>query len=301
LLHKKRKRAQQAELSTTEDEYEATWYVLEFLLLCGFNDVCLPSTTNLNNNRLLERISGIEKQLHHLVSSLQRPYEPRILADRVESLRYGDEAADDERTSGVGASDPDLEPVDEPSYVGETSISHTLQQVENSLHGLGLPAKEINTPVVVSPSSALLNEAAAGSSSRKEVLQILSRHQLPSNKAEWDILLDLYCEDVHPLYPFLHLPSLRRSYAQLMGDDDLGAVGKDSFAQVILCLALGRCTTSVRAETSEGTQSSGWTFYTAALECVGEVNNPLRETSMGLPRLQVLALMVCIVRFNRND
>jgi hypothetical protein len=132
---------------------------------------------------------------------------------------------------------------------------------------------------VVSPSSALLNEAAAGSSSssRKEVLQILARHQLPPNKAEWDIPLDLYCEDVHPLYPFLHLPSLRRSYAQLMGEDDLGAVGKDAFAQVILCLALGRCMTSVRAETSEGTQSSGWTFYAAALECVGEVNNPLRS------------------------
>ncbi|KAL3451703.1 hypothetical protein BJX65DRAFT_304291 [Aspergillus insuetus] len=280
LLHKKRKRAQQAELSNTEDEYEAT------------------CTTNLNNNQLLERISGIERQLHQLVSSLQRPSEPVMRVDHVESLRHGDEAADDEtidqHTSGAGTDDPDFEPVDEPSYVGETSISHTLQQVEKSLHGLGLPSKEVNTPIVVSPSSALLNEAATGSSSssRKEVLQILARHQLPPNKAEWDILLDLYCEDVHPLYPFLHLPSLRRSYAQLMGEDDLGAVGKDSFAQVILCLALGRCTTSVRAETSEGTQSSGWEFYTAALECVGEVNNPLRETSMGLPRLQVLTLMV---------
>ncbi|KAL4869905.1 fungal-specific transcription factor domain-containing protein [Aspergillus spectabilis] len=291
LLHKKRKRTQQAELSTTEDEFEAT------------------STTNLNNIRLLERISGIERQLHHLVSSLQRPSEPRILADRVESLRHGDEAADDDQTtdphtSGAGASGPDFEPVDEPSYVGETSISHTLQQVENSLHGLGLPTKEVNTPVVVSPSSALLNEAATGSSSssRKEVLQILARHQLPPNKAEWDILLDLYCEDVHPLYPFLHLPSLRRSYAQLMGEDVLDTVGKDSFAQVILCLALGRCTTSVRAETSEGTQSSGWAFYTAALECVGEVNNPLRETSMGLPRLQVLTLMIVyLIRLEANE
>jgi hypothetical protein len=200
----------------------------------------------------------------------------------------------DHHPSGAGTADPDFGPEDELSYVGETSISRTLQQVEDSLHELGLPGKDYGTAAAVSPSSALLNERPMVNSisSRRPLLQILSKHQLRPNKAEWDILLDLYCDDVHPLYPFLHLPSLRRAYTQLMDQDGSTTAGTDSFSQVLICLALGRCTTSVRAETSEGTQSSGWAFYTAALECVGEVVDPLRETSSGLPRLQVLTLIV---------
>jgi hypothetical protein len=267
-----------------------SWF---YVLLLSFpSSSAVDCTTTL----LIERVSGVERQLQQLISSLRNHPNSRVSVERAESPR-SEEPADQEETtdprhSGAGTADPDFGPTDESSYVGETSISRTLQQVEHSLHELGLPAK--NTTTAISPASALLNEVPATSSSsfREWVLQTLTKHHLRPDKAEWDILLDLYCEDVHPLYPFFHLPSLRRSYAQLMGHNELSTAGKDSVAQVLICLALGRCTTSVRIETSEGTQSSGWAFYTAALDCIGGIIDPLRETSLGLQRLQVLTLMV---------
>ncbi|KAJ5858592.1 hypothetical protein N7534_003869 [Penicillium rubens] len=281
-LGKKRKRQQEAELSNTEEDEDEP-----------------SSAVDCTTTLLIERVSGVERQLQQLISSLRN--HPNSRSPRSEEPADQEETTDP-RHSGAGTADPDFGPTDESSYVGETSISRTLQQVEHSLHELGLPAK--NTTTAISPASALLNEVPATSSSsfREWVLQTLTKHHLRPDKAEWDILLDLYCEDVHPLYPFFHLPSLRRSYAQLMGHNELSTAGKDSVAQVLICLALGRCTTSVRIETSEGTQSSGWAFYTAALDCIGGIIDPLRETSLGLQRLQVLTLMIIyLIRLDANE
>ncbi|KAF9890589.1 hypothetical protein FE257_005720 [Aspergillus nanangensis] len=289
-LAKKRKRLEDEELSNTEDEDES------------------GSVVDCTTTLLVERVSGIERQLQQLISSLSSRTDPRAGVECAQRPRCEEPARQEDTTTrphpsaAAAAADPEFGPAEEPSYVGETSISRTLQQVEDSLHELGLPAK--NTPAAISPSSALLNEVGATSSSslRAWILQTLDKHELQPDKAEWDVLLDLYCEDVYPLYPFLHIPSLRRSYAQLLGHNELGTAGKDSLAQVLICLGLGRCTTSVRAETSEGTQSSGWAFYTAALDCVGGILDPLRETSLGLQRLQVLALMIVyLIRIDANE
>ncbi|OOQ91332.1 hypothetical protein PEBR_00320 [Penicillium brasilianum] len=290
-LVKKRKHTQQAESSNTEDEEETS------------------STTKTTTALLLDRVSGIERQLQQLLASLGNHPKPGVSVDGEEHPQSLAEPAKPDKSadpppSEVDTADPVFGPGDQLSYVGETSISRTLQQVEDSLHELGLPGKDHDNPAAIDPLSALLNEGPIVNSilPRKPLLQILSKHQLRPNKAEWGILLDLYCDDVHPLYPFLHLPSLRRSYTQIIDQDDLNITGTDYFSQVLICLALGRCTTSVRAETSEGTQSSGWAFYTAALEYMGEVFDPFRETSSGLPRLQVLTLIIIyLIRIDANE
>ncbi|OJJ05338.1 hypothetical protein ASPVEDRAFT_44823 [Aspergillus versicolor CBS 583.65] len=291
---RKRKRGQQAELSNTEEDDEPP-----------------SSTTSL----ILERLSEIERRLHQIAPK------PNIL-DHGPGLEQTETFTDPEQTADSAAcceahndiqedhgnSDTEPEGGDETSYVGETSIDRTLRHVEESLYELEVPAQEAESSAIVSPGSALLGEGnTAGSSwQRMRVLEVLTAHKLSPQKADWDVLLDLFCEDVHPLYPFLHLPSLRRSYAYL---SDHGAdstepdiAGMDSFVQVLICLALGRCTTSVRAETGEGTQSSGWTFYCAALDCLGDIYKPSGENGSGLPRLQVLTLMVVyLIRIHANE
>ncbi|RDW79236.1 fungal specific transcription factor domain-containing protein [Aspergillus mulundensis] len=248
---------------------------------------------------LAKRVCAIEKQLSRLSSALERYPSLSIGAEDAEQLRSTEQPADSDDTtdplsSDGGGAHPGPGPTEELSYMGETSIRRTLQEVEDSLHELGLPVKDADAPTVVSPDSALTSETSATSSRslRTWVLKILAKYQLCPRKADWVVLLDLYCDYVHPLYPFLHIPSLRRSYAQLVGETDVVTAGKESFAQVLLCLALGRCTTSVRAETNDGMQSSGWAFHAAALECVKDVVDPLGDTPASLSRLHVLTLMV---------
>jgi hypothetical protein len=204
---------------------------------------------------------------------------------------------DDTRGTELGFN-PDSEEEDSPAYIGETAISHTLQRVEQSLHELGTRGKDTKSSIF-SPASSLHTTEdfiADRDLVGKTLFGALYQYQLYPRKSEWDTLLDLFCEDVHPLYPFLHLPCLRGSYDMLVGGLNsinwkIDNPGADSFAQVLICLALGRCTTSVRVETSDGLQTSGWSLYCADVESLGDIFDPFKQNS-SLSRLQVLLLMV---------
>ncbi|KAL6232496.1 hypothetical protein BDW75DRAFT_242894 [Aspergillus navahoensis] len=301
---KKRKRAQHADILEIDEGDEGT------------------NAPAITAGLILERFSEIERQLQQLSAAIAVSSKLESCLDSAGSVKSNMETgqgresnASPPRTAGPGwqanSADAESEPEagDEPGYVGETSINRTLQHVEESLQVLQAPAAVGSSPAAITPAPSLLAEDNTGASmmQRKHVLDVLERHQLLVQKSEWNVLLDLFCEDVYPLYPFLHLPSLRRSYARLLdqtatGQTTMDNPGIDSFAQVLICLALGRCTTSVRAETREGSQSSGWTLYCAALDCVGDMFDPLRQKTTGLPRLQLMALVVVyLIRIDANE
>ncbi|CAG7921123.1 unnamed protein product [Penicillium olsonii] len=282
-----------------------------------------PSETCTTTDLLLDRFSKIERQLREISSS--RPTgsptgrfsskthfggsERSDGVDHVEDDNVGGShrTRDDTCRTELGFN-PDSGEEERAAYRGETAIAHTLQRVEESLGELGTCAQDTN-PSLLSPPSPLRTSESPITDRYlmgKKISRALDKYQICPRNGDWDTLLDLFSKDVHPLYPFLHLPCLQTSYDILVRrshptDRDMEYSRVDSFAQVLICLALGRCTTSVRVETSDGLQTSGWSLYCAAVESLGDIFDPFEE-NQSLSRLQVLLLMVIyLIRIDAND
>lgn len=190
--------------------------------------------------------------------------------------------------------------------LGETSIDLTLQQAELDLdvHPPSLQSSRLAT--AAQDGSLIMNRKHSGTSAplstRLRMMRLLQRHDLVADENEWDELFSNFCEYVYPLFPFFHLPSLEATYSaiwallqrQFYERADTPAPSADELAQVLICLALGRCTHSARTSAFEGFLSSGWKFYTAAAESVGSLFDPTCDAGATIERLQTLTCMVSI-------
>lgn len=270
---------------------------------------------------LLEKIAHLESQLSRLTDIVDfRHGDVRVpTADSLPTDSHISHKDDTWcvrcRRGGLSQSDvPRDESVSEPDFgdpmscfrvLGETSINQTLQQVENILESPGSDKPVFDKPVqakTTPPCSTSLTVAIDSAPMPDVLMDKLRRHDLKPSKEDWDQLYDNYCEFVFPLFPFLHLPSLQKAYAQLwnsLGQGSWAAQAAppstvDDVAQVLICLALGRCTTSVRAQATEATHSAGWKLYSAAVDLLGNLVDPMGEGSPRVFRLQSLALMVCV-------
>lgn len=190
------------------------------------------------------------------------------------------------------------------STLGGTSIDQTLQQVELDLETHPLPTQGSRMRPTTQESSLNLDKGQSGVrapfSARLRTTRLLQRHGLAPNENEWDELFSNFCEFVYPLFPFLHLPSLEATYSglwallrqQLYERAETVGPSADELAQVLICLALGRCTHSARTSAFEGFHSAGWKFYTAAAEVVGSLFDPICDIGATVERLQTLTCMV---------
>lgn len=189
-------------------------------------------------------------------------------------------------------------------FVGETSINKTLQHMEDCIQGMSAGSAGSHYLSTDSPSNFLGTVASPCEpvSDQNRILRVLYKYGLTTTTEDWAQLLDLYREEVYPLYPFIHLPSLQRSYDELLDLLDGSncstyqrsgrSLSIDPLVQLLICLGLGRCTTSARAEAKEGPDSAGWTFYCAATDLLGDLLDPLGSNQRGLLRMQTLTLMV---------
>lgn len=185
--------------------------------------------------------------------------------------------------------------------LGETSVTHALQRVEDRLNELGLPVIERDSapgtpPMTPLPSSS--RELGGGSTCRR-VLRALLDNGITPNREKWDDYLDTFLVEVHPLYPFSHEPQIAKTYEQtweilspannqVSGEDfDL-----DHTFQLLLMLALGHCTLSSRIHTGEGIHSAGWSLYCTAMDLQGSLLDTVNDDSNPLSSLHSLTLVV---------
>jgi hypothetical protein len=188
-----------------------------------------------------------------------------------------------------------------PTYAGETSIRSTLEKVEAHLerHSYiepNLPSG-VATPALTPPP---LLEAHAQPRRISNLYQTLHDYDIVINKSQWDQFLKVFCDEVHILYPLLDLRDLREQYDMLWEHRIMNPTGPSHFdretrislSQVLICLAIGRCTASPRIAGQQGRHSAGWSFYSAALELFGDMLDCFEECSNQLLLLQTLSLMV---------
>jgi hypothetical protein len=192
---------------------------------------------------------------------------------------------------------------DVPTFSGETSIAHTLNQMEDRLEQLGVtyqqcPSAPASQPLTPSPHPAL--DVREERSKKSYIQQVLLSHNVVIDRGKWGGFLSTFCDEVHVLYPFLHLPIITDIYRQLWDDSFLWSADGHSqredhriqIAQVFICLATGRCTGSSRVDTEDGRHSAGWSLYSAAIDIFGDPLDVFREGASPLQVLQTLVLMV---------
>jgi hypothetical protein len=130
--------------------------------------------------------------------------------------------------------------------------------------------------------------------------QLLSPHGIFPDRKEWDKLMHMFCDEVHILVPFLHLPSLWEIYSKLW--ENLGgsesspyhrnAESRFTMAHILLCLANGKCVISSRVNGPEGHYSAGWSLYRAARDLFGDLLDVFSECSNQILLLQTILSMV---------
>ncbi|KAL4905535.1 fungal-specific transcription factor domain-containing protein [Aspergillus multicolor] len=196
---------------------------------------------------------------------------------------------------------------DSVAFSGETSIRYTLTQLERDLVRAGgtpeyldgSPSRKSTPALTPAPSPGV--ECSQTSGIALDMHNALRKYGVEASKPQWDTYLDTFCNAIHTMYPFLHLPSLWCQYNEMwqswsaersFSDTHCGRDEQIAVAQVLICLAVGRCTTSPRVAGAEARHSAGWSLYSAATDLFGDILSSFEECSNQILVLQTLALMV---------
>lgn len=196
-----------------------------------------------------------------------------------------------------------------PTFAGETSIRHTLEQIEGYLEQLEDTYAQTNPMTPCRPSTPVLTPSPTPSPYHvaercfpDNIRKLFHTYAIEPERSQWDRHLRVFCHEVHMMYPFMHLPTLWTNYSEMWNkwitsppehgprtrrDDQV------TVAQLWVCLAIGKCTESPRIDSQEGRHSAGWSLYKAARDLLGDLLSIFEDCSSPILVLQTLSLIVC--------
>ncbi|PWY83405.1 hypothetical protein BO70DRAFT_24965 [Aspergillus heteromorphus CBS 117.55] len=227
-----------------------------------------------------------------------------------ETIEAQTDLHEDQHTIVRAWSPPKDQPLDQAAVVpfsGETSIRHNLDQVEGRLEekmqehpgaASRVPQSQISTPALT-PSPR--PEGGRKTRGAVEITDTLQRYGITLDRPQAERALNVFCNEIHIMYPFMHLPTLWGDYSSIWGgsfglppDSDVSGQSRyrNTLAQILLCMAVGRCTESAREEHREGRYSAGWSLYRAASDLLGDVLDCFGNHSDPIQILQTLNLMI---------
>ncbi|KAJ6020413.1 hypothetical protein N7540_005917 [Penicillium herquei] len=248
---------------------------------------------------LASRLSRIEQRLSNMKT-------PEIHSqDVVQQDSYRDVTdPEDRRASGTGAIQGVSAKV--PTFSGETSITHNMSVVENRLEQMGVHYPRLRSASPSYPFRSCLTPSPENRRGHRResqtslFRQVLDANGLVPDKEQWNGLLQTFCDEVHILVPFLHLPSLWKLHEDVwetsLGDHidsgEKSGIKRVQLAHILLCLANGRCVESSRVEHEESRYSAGWSLYNAARDIFGDLLDGFRQCTDQIFVLQTYLLMV---------
>lgn len=239
-----------------------------------------------NIHRQLVRIVGNDPRMADLHN------ESDIALDRA-NLAKSNQPIIDSHDTNQSESAPMAE-----GFNGEPSIAHLLHEMEGHLQELGMARSLTATPPTNQPLTPTRGQCRA--ERNIDCTQVaLDAHGIIPNRDKWNILLNTFLNEVHVLYPFLHLPILRSTYEglcdRLLMPSSAVGEGKSQrikISQVLFCLATGQCSESSRKETEDGRHSAGWSLFQAGMDILGNPLDVFDDFSISLDGLQAMILAV---------
>lgn len=257
---------------------------------------------------LAARMDQLEQLVHSKLQTLPSNWSERQRSESEVDSRPvpREDMASEEICSIATPRHQGLAPVQPVAFSGETSIRYTLNQLEGNLARLGenYEPSIAGTPARISTPAQTLAPSPGGwiaSCAALDIHKILHRYGVEASKPRWDRYLHTFCDAVHTMYPFLHLPSLWRQYTEMWQTCFLESPNPETLgnrdeqvkvAQALICLAIGRCTASPREVGAGARHSAGWSLYRAAADLFGDILSILEDCVDQVLILQTLALMV---------
>lgn len=212
-----------------------------------------------------------------------------------------------EKASAYGSNTRNPSPQPQvPTFSGETSIAHNLTVVEGRLEQMGVQYKRLRS---ASPSQRFTSRLTPSPNDSTDfspeqhtsfIQKVLDAHRIVPDRRQWDSLMRTFCDEVHILVPFLHLPSLWKLHDDIWrcglkrpsdGRLENGSLRVQT-AHVLLGIANGRCVESSRLEGGQGSYSAGWSLYSAARDIFGDLIDGFRQCADQILVLQTVVLMV---------
>ncbi|KAJ5825183.1 hypothetical protein N7474_002321 [Penicillium riverlandense] len=258
-------------------------------------------------NELLSRVSRIEHQLslilrpeahtqNHLGDTLTTPTRPRGRQP------LDDNTAANSLTRSQGSSfSPRV-----PTFSGETSLTHNITMIEGRLEQMGViyerlrstsPGHSFGSHLTPSPEALPDNTLEWGQTSY--IRKVLDSHRVVPNEELWRGFMRTFCEEVHILVPFLHIPTLWTLYEEtwekffnFSRHDHLNSENRIQVAHILLCLANGKCVGSSRLHSGEEQYSAGWSLYNAGKDIFGDLLDSFHDGDNQIIVLQTITLMV---------
>lgn len=130
--------------------------------------------------------------------------------------------------------------------------------------------------------------------------RLLARHGVVTDQQQCKYHLQVYMDEVHPMYPVVHPPAIWDIFNEMWehpGSSSSAQSGQSeqlrvSVALVCFCLALGRCSMSARMSDPSGVESSGWSLYNVGMSLLGDLLETSNTAIKSLLMLQVLMVRV---------
>ncbi|KAH7095436.1 fungal-specific transcription factor domain-containing protein [Paraphoma chrysanthemicola] len=235
------------------------------------------NTGRLSTKRLLSRIIDVEQQMRAVVGHGARTSSEANARDTPTPSVAGavDNSRPHEMISSTGGTNwqtlVDGITMREVAQAGERADKLPVHCSEPSSSSYG-------TPFSPKMRTSLRNGADLDvqKHSRSWLREILLSHGVVPEQLEFKTFLEAFFDEVHILHPVLHPPSVWQTFNYLwkhsllvsLHDMDSNGETRLSVALIFVCLALGRCTTSSRADNADGAHSAGWTLYNVALDIV---------------------------------
>lgn len=193
------------------------------------------------------------------------------------------------------------------AFSGETSLAHNITVVEGRLEQMGVRYSRLRSEPPNNPFSSRLTpspRASVNENHRQKTLsyihQVLDSNGIIPNRSQWDRAMHTFCDEVHILVPFLHLPSVWEAYESMWASLSVPNAShhfrrsewRFTFAWVLLCLANGTCVESSRVDNQDRQYSAGWSLYRAARDIFGDLLDVFSQCTDQILLLQNIVLMV---------
>lgn len=129
---------------------------------------------------------------------------------------------------------------------------------------------------------------------------LLARHGVVTDQQQCKYHLQVYMDEVHPMYPVVHPPAVWDIFNEMWEHSSSSSSTQSgqseqlrvSVALVCFCLALGRCSMSARMSDPSGVESSGWSLYNVGMSLLGDLLETSNTAIKSLLMLQVLMVRV---------
>ncbi|EXM18920.1 hypothetical protein V3481_016450 [Fusarium oxysporum f. sp. vasinfectum] len=269
----------------------------------GQDQVYYPSNDSINRE-VLVRLEAVERHLR-----LMRPPTPDL------SRPTHDYASVEDQLKPSAAKLQSALETEGQTFAGEMTITPTLED-ENEPIDYQSSASSAMRIDNTSPASSLLPPATATSpndtTGRKGgwFERILTRHGVMTDEKQCRYHLQVFMDEVHPMYPVVHPPAVWDIFNEMWQHPAISSSVESaqseqlrvSVALVCFCLALGRCSMSARMSDRSGVESSGWSLYSVGMSLLGDLLETSNTAIKSLLMLQVLIVrIIYMFRLDANQ